>query len=64
MGPTYIPLTDDTAPVNGTNIGSIAIFGRNNDPNQSIIFVGTGDGDLSTRRAATAAARSARASAS
>ena len=27
------------------NTGSIAVFGRNNDPNQSIIFVATGEGD-------------------
>ena len=44
-GPTYVPLTND-APVNGVNVGSIAIFDRNNDPNQSVILVGTGDGDL------------------
>jgi large repetitive protein len=44
-GPTYVPLTNG-APVNGVNVGSIAIFDRNNDPNQSVILVGTGDGDL------------------
>jgi subtilisin-like proprotein convertase family protein len=44
-GPTYVPLTNG-APVNGVNIGSIAIFDRNNDPNQSVILVGTGNGDL------------------
>jgi subtilisin-like proprotein convertase family protein len=45
IGPTYVPLTN-TGPVNAVNIGSIAIFDRNNDPNQSIILVGTGDPDL------------------
>jgi subtilisin-like proprotein convertase family protein len=46
-GPTYIPLTD-FGPTNGLNIGSIAVFGRNNDPNQSIIFAATGDGDTAS----------------
>ena len=40
-GPTYIPLTD-FGPTSGINISSIAIFPRNNDPNQSIIIAGTG----------------------
>jgi sugar lactone lactonase YvrE len=43
-GPTYIPLTD-FGPTFAENIGSIAVFGRNNDPNQSIIFAATGEGD-------------------
>ncbi len=43
-GPTYTPLIDD-APTWGLNVSSIAIFPRNNDPNQSIIFAGTGDID-------------------
>jgi hypothetical protein len=43
-GPTYVPLTD-TAPTFGLNIGNIALFPRNNDPNQSVIFVLTGEGD-------------------
>jgi subtilisin-like proprotein convertase family protein len=43
-GPTYIPLTD-FGPTFAINIGSIAVFGRNNDPNQSIIFASTGEGD-------------------
>lgn len=43
-GPTYVPLTD-TAPTLGLNIGSIAVFGRNNNTNQSIVFVATGEGD-------------------
>jgi len=47
QGPTYIPLTD-FGPVFAMRIGSIAIFPRNNDPNQSIIFAGTGEGDLNT----------------
>ncbi len=45
-GPTYVPLTD-TAPTFGLNIGNIAVFPRNNDPNQSAIFVVTGEGDTS-----------------
>ena len=40
-GPTYIPLTD-FGPTSGINISSIAIFPRNDDPNQSIIIAGTG----------------------
>jgi subtilisin-like proprotein convertase family protein len=43
-GPTYVPLTDFGANYS-INIGSIAIFDRNNDPNQSILFAGTGDGE-------------------
>ena len=43
-GPTYIPLTD-FGPTFGMNVGSIAVFGRNNDPNQSIIIASTGDPD-------------------
>ena len=46
-GPTYIPLTD-FGPTFGVNIGSIAVFGRNNDPNQSIIIAATGEGDTGT----------------
>lgn len=43
-GPTWIPLTD-FGPTFAINIGSIAVFGRNNDTNQSIVFASTGDGD-------------------
>jgi subtilisin-like proprotein convertase family protein len=46
-GPTYIPLTNAAA-TNGINIGSIAVFGRNNDPKQSIVVVGTGEGDTTS----------------
>ncbi len=42
--PTWIPLTD-FGPNSGINIGGIAVFGRNNDPNQSIVYAVTGDGD-------------------
>ncbi len=43
-GPTYVLLTGNA--VGGAlNIGSIAVFGRNNDPNQSIIVAGTGEGN-------------------
>ena len=41
-GPTWIPLTD-FGPTSGLNIGSIAVFGRNDDPSQSIIIAGTGE---------------------
>jgi subtilisin-like proprotein convertase family protein len=44
QGPTWVPLTD-TGPANAMNIGSIAVFGRNSDPNQSIILAGTGNAD-------------------
>ena len=43
-GPTWIPLTD-FGPTFSLNIGSIAVFGRNNDPRQSIVFAATGEGD-------------------
>ena len=46
-GPTYIPLTDFGANY-AINIGGIAIFDQNGDPNQSIIFAGTGDGQATT----------------
>ena len=44
-GPTYVPLTDN-ASTGALNIGSIAVFPRNNDPNQSIIFAATGDASV------------------
>ena len=43
-GPTYLPLTD-FGPTFSLNIGSIAVFGRNSDPNQSVLFAGTGFSD-------------------
>jgi subtilisin-like proprotein convertase family protein len=46
-GPTWIPLTD-FGPTTSLNIGGIAVFGRNNDPNQSIVFAATGEGDTNT----------------
>ena len=46
-GPTYVPLTDFGSNYS-INIGGIAIFGVNNDPNQSIVFAGTGDGQATT----------------
>jgi len=46
LGPTYVPLTD-FGPTSGINIGSIAVFGRNNDPKQSIVIAGTGFADSS-----------------
>jgi len=45
QGPTYIPLTD-FGPSNGMNIGGLAVFARNNDPNQSIVIASTGEGDF------------------
>lgn len=44
-GPTYVPVTD-YGPTFGINIGSIAVFGRNNDPRQSIVVAATGEGDV------------------
>jgi subtilisin-like proprotein convertase family protein len=46
-GPTYVPLTN-FGPTFGINIGSIAVFGQNNDPRQSVIIAATGDGDFSS----------------
>jgi subtilisin-like proprotein convertase family protein len=46
-GPTWIPLTD-FGPTFGINIGGLAVYGRNNDPNQTVIVAGTGDGHAST----------------
>jgi subtilisin-like proprotein convertase family protein len=44
QGPTWVPLTD-LGPLYGINVGGITVFPRNNDPNQSIVFVATGEGD-------------------
>lgn len=43
-GPTYVPLTDN-GPLFGMSINSIAIFGRNGNPDESIIFAATGDAE-------------------
>ena len=50
-GPTYVPLTD-FGPSFAQNIGSIAVFGRNNDPSQSVIYAGTGFGEQRTNATA------------
>ncbi len=42
-GPTWVPLTD-FGPTFSLNIGSIALFPRNGDPRQTIVFAATGDG--------------------
>ncbi len=47
VGPTWIPLTD-FGPTSGVNIGGIAVFGVNNNPNQSIIVAATGEGETGT----------------
>jgi subtilisin-like proprotein convertase family protein len=47
-GPTWTPLTD-FGPTFAINIGSIAVFPRNNDPRQSIIIASTGEGDTGSR---------------
>jgi subtilisin-like proprotein convertase family protein len=44
QGPTWVPLTD-FAPSDGLHIGSIAVFPRNNDPKQTIVYVATGESD-------------------
>ncbi len=46
-GPTWIPLTD-FGPTSGVNIGGIAVFPGNDNPNQSIIIAATGEGDTGT----------------
>ena len=46
-GPNWQPLTD-FGPTDSLNTGSIAVFPRNGDPNQSIIFALTGEGDTGT----------------
>src|SRR5207237_8620976 len=43
QGPTWIPLTD-FGPTFSLNIGSIAVFPRNKDVNQSIVIAATGEG--------------------
>ena len=43
-GPTYTLLTGDSEG-NALNIGSIAVFARNNNPSQTIIVAGTGEGN-------------------
>jgi subtilisin-like proprotein convertase family protein len=48
-GPTYVPLTD-FGPNFSLNIGSIAVFPRNNDPRQTVIFAGTGFGQETTAK--------------
>lgn len=58
-GPTYIPLTD-FGPSYGLNIGSIAVFARNNDPNQSIIIAGTGFADSRASNGNTVGGNTAR----
>jgi subtilisin-like proprotein convertase family protein len=41
-GPSWTPLTD-FGPITGVSISSIAVFGRNNDPKQSVIYALTGE---------------------
>src|SRR5262249_23508130 len=45
--PTWITLTD-FGPTLSLNSGGLAVFGRNNDPNQSVVFDATGEGDTAT----------------
>ena len=47
-GPTYIPLTD-FGPTLGVRVGGVTVFGRNNDPNQSVVVVATGEGDTGSQ---------------
>src|SRR6185312_6514352 len=44
-GPHYVPLTD-FGEANSVNISSIAVFPRNNDTNQTIIYALTGESNL------------------
>jgi subtilisin-like proprotein convertase family protein len=48
QGPTWIPLTN-FGPTFAMNTGGIAVFGVNNDPNQSVVFDLTGEGDTQSR---------------
>ena len=43
-GPKWIPLTD-FGPTTAVNIGAIAVFPRNGDPNQTAVFALTGEGN-------------------
>jgi hypothetical protein len=51
-GPHYVPLTD-FGPTTAISIQSLAVFGRNNDPSQTIVFALTGEGNTSTGLPAT-----------
>ena len=58
-GPSYIPLTN-LGPEGSLNISSLAVFGQNNNPDQSVIFALTGNpnttnapGDIGTTAANT-----------
>ncbi len=44
-GPSYVPLTD-FGPTSGLNISSIAVLGRNNDPDATEVYATTGDGNI------------------
>jgi subtilisin-like proprotein convertase family protein len=46
-GPTWIPLTD-FGPSNAINIGSITVFSRNDNVNDTIIIAATGEGNTGT----------------
>jgi subtilisin-like proprotein convertase family protein len=48
LGPNWVPLTD-FGPTDALDTGSITVFPRNGDPNQSIIFALTGEGDTGSR---------------
>jgi subtilisin-like proprotein convertase family protein len=51
-GPRWIPVTDFALTGSGTSVGlrtgGIEVIGRNNDPNQSIVIVSTGEGDTAS----------------
>lgn len=42
-GPSYVPLTD-FGPTSAVNVSSLALFARNSDPHQTIVFALTGEG--------------------
>jgi subtilisin-like proprotein convertase family protein len=46
-GPTWIPLTD-FGPTTAVNIGSVTVFARNNNPNDTIVIAATGEGNAGT----------------
>ena len=46
-GPTWVPLTN-FGPTNAVNIGGITLFERNNNPNDTVVIVATGEGNTGT----------------
>ena len=47
-GPNWVPLTDG-GPTYSLNVNSLALIGRNNDSNQTIVFALTGEGNVGSQ---------------